>query len=135
MPEESLLWSYSGRTIVIVHPERPPSDVRWDAMLEESLARPEIDRVLVYSAGGAPNSKQSVRLTDALRQRDARVSVLTASTKVRVATLALRLFRPEIHFFRPTELKPAFDHLGATPEERAELVRVLEELKGQLGLA
>jgi hypothetical protein len=133
-PDRNLLCRYTERFAVVVHAENPPSDAEWNALLDEYLTKPGVAHVLVYSAGGAPNAKQRVRLTSVLSLRGGSVAVLTPSKLARAAGMALNLFRPEIRVFAPSELDLAFDYLGANEVERAMLARVLDEVKAELGL-
>ncbi len=133
-PDRNLLCRYTERFAVVVHADNPPTDAEWNALLDEYLTKPKVARILVYSAGGAPNAKQRVRLTSVLSLRGGSVAVLTPSKLARAAGMALNLFRPEIRVFAPSEIKLALDYLGANEVERAELVRVLGEVKADLGL-
>jgi hypothetical protein len=134
-PEKALVWRNRARFMVVVHGEQTASDAEWAAMLDDFLSEPSGARVLVYAGGsGAPNVQQRVRLTGVLRQRRGLVAVLTRSPLVRAVGLALRVFRPEISVFALTDVEGALDYLGAAPNERAELLRTLTELKAELGL-
>ena len=133
--EKSPLWRFNARFMVVVHSEQPPSDADWNTSLDEFASKPLVTRVLVYTAGGVPNTQQRVRLTAELTSRNALIAVLTESALGRAVGIALRIFRPEIRTFGPDELAQAFDYLAATPSERDELTGVLDDLKSRLGLA
>jgi hypothetical protein len=133
-PEKTLVWRYTARFMVVVHSEYPPSDAEGTALMEEWEARPELARSLVYSEGGAPSLRDRARITNLLRERGGAVAVVSESPFARAAGRALNVFRPEIRVFRPNDLESAFDYLGATAGERKEMLRVLDELRAELGL-
>ena len=127
------VWRQYGRFNVAAHSDAPPPDDEWDAVLEMYRTQRSL-RVLVYTESGAPTAAQRVRLNAVLKGREFAVAVLTSSPLARAAGAALRWFRPEIRIFSPGELEAALDYLGATGSERGELVRLLDELKGKVGV-
>ena len=130
---KAFAWRQYGRFNVAVHADTAPADEDWDAVLNHYRTERTV-RVLVFTQNGAPTAAQRVRLNAVLKGREAAVAVLTSSALARAAGVALRWFRPEIRIFAPAEIDAALDYLGAVGGERAELARVLEELKGKLGL-
>jgi hypothetical protein len=132
--DKVFVWRQHGRFNVAVHSDAPPPDDEWDKVLELYRNQRSL-RVLVYTQNGAPTAAQRVRLNAVLKGREFVVAVLTSSPLARAAGAALRWFRPEIRIFNPSELEAALDYLGATATERAELPRLLDELKARLGLA
>jgi hypothetical protein len=123
-----------GAFTVVVHSAAPPADDEWNRMIDESDPDGPM-RALVYTAGGAPNAAQRAKLTALYGTRPLAVAVLTNSALARAAGTALRWFRPELRMFSPSELAAALDHLGAVEPDRGEILRVLQELKIELGLA
>ncbi len=122
--------------VVFVHGTQAPTDDEWDEVLQFYRGKPETAsfRSLVYTAGGAPNATQRARLRE-LGQRRARIAVLTASAVARAAGVAVAWFNPLIKIYGLKDTQKALDHLDVPPAHRQELLRVITELQGSLGIA
>jgi hypothetical protein len=120
--------------MVYVHADVSPTDDEWEAGLALLKDAPDLSKLsaLIYSDGGAPNAAQRARLNAVLGSVRVRIGMLTASLAARAAGVAVRWFNPELSIFKPDEIEAALDHIGAPVEQRAELKRVLTELKGSL---
>lgn len=66
-------------------------------------------RILVVSAGGAPNPAQRRRLLTNLEGATAPTAILTTSWVMRGAATAVSWFNPELRVFGPHALREAMD--------------------------
>jgi hypothetical protein len=123
-----------GNVTVIVHSAAPPADDEWNELMSESSTVYGPLRGLVYTAGGAPNAAQRAKLTSLYGNRQILIAVLTESAFARAAGTALRWFRPEVRMFSPRDVNAALDYLQVEASARAEVVRVLDDLKAELNL-
>ena len=130
----TMLSRETGECLVYVHTIESPSDSEWDAALELLRARNDMGsvRVLVYTAGGAPNAAQRARLNHVLEKTKPPISVLTASTFARAAGTAISWFNPMFKIFGPDDFDPALDHLGLRGVERLRAREALLDMKRDL---
>jgi hypothetical protein len=132
----NVAWRAVDDYLVFVHAEHPPEDEEWTEML--ALFRKAFDirrlKVLVYTAGGAPNARQRAQLNQVLEHIRPPVAVVTTSMVARAAGTAIAWFTPTLRVFSPDDSERAFDHIDATELERKLLRRALAELKEEVGL-
>lgn len=122
--------------ILYVHTAAPPTEDDWDGVLgyyQEALDVKDL-RTLVYTDGAAPNASQRARLNAVLGARRVRIAVLTPSALARAAGTAIGWFRPEVRVFGATDFGKAMEHLSVAGEAAADVGRVLDELKAELGV-
>lgn len=123
--------------VVGVHTSEAPTDPDWAAWLDATRRGLEINgsvRVLVYSLGGGPTSKQRSEVNELFKDRPQRVAVMLNSRFARGAVTALSWFNPQIRAFDVEQFDDACDHLAITPSRR-ELVRAaMTEMKAKLSL-
>lgn len=133
----NLAWRLQDDLMVIVHNEHPPSDAEWTANLREyeKTGSGRRVRVLVYTAGGAPNARQRQALNRVLGSavEKPRIAVMTSSSLARAAATAVSWFNPTFKMFSQDEIELALDHLDCSSAERTRARRILDELKSKLG--
>ncbi len=124
-------WRRMGRLCVTVHTEHPPTNEEWAAYVEQAGEyRPLQDqRVLVVSAGGAPDGKQRKLMVDVLQGARVPVAILTNSLVMRAAGVAVSWFNPMLKVFGPDALDSATQYLDLTAWERRESESALKELQ------
>lgn len=94
--------------------------VRDRAALRQCVVHDDQRAVVAEGGAGELERASSVRGVELVQHEGAEHAVETLAAGIRI--------------FAPGELDAALDYLGAAGSERAELARVLEELKGKLGL-
>jgi hypothetical protein len=121
--------------LVFVHSEDSPSNAEWSQLMDQFRHATNLRRirVLVFTYGGAPNARQRVELNDVLRDIRPPVAVVTPSTLARAVCTAIGWFNPRIRPFTPEEIELAFDYLDANQADRKVLVRMLTEMRLELG--
>lgn len=132
MSKGNLVFAALGRTLVVVHNREFPSDAEWDAYLEALRAHSaerEDRRSLVVTEGGAPSSKQRLRMSAVVGASVATTAVVSSSSAVRATVAALSLQNPSIRAFEPGDLAGALDHLGLREQERREIRAALPSLQ------
>jgi hypothetical protein len=133
---KSMAFERSGRVLVMVHGPMAPSAEDWQAMIDYSRPFVETDSVgFIYSAGGAPDSKQRKVLFDSLGQRTIRVALVSPSRVVLAIGVAVSWFNRAFKTFSPAHLKGAMEHLELSEREAAEVLDVTRLLARQVGIA
>jgi hypothetical protein len=82
-------------------------------------------RILVYTAGGSPNTAQRARRNALLGDRNIPQAVVTASALARAAGTAISWFQPTFRLFAPDQLEKALDHLAVPGGARLRLRRAI----------
>ncbi|MFT3766112.1 MAG: hypothetical protein QM820_11440 [Minicystis sp.] len=123
-----------GGLMIIVHPNKSPTDLEWDRYFEELVKHdPERLRSLVFTDGGAPNTPQRKRVNDWLRGRASICAVVTTNTFVRGVVTAFSWFNPKINAFAPGATDSAMHYLGIPEEDYVLVRRELQLLRKQFG--
>lgn len=119
---------------VFVHSDRPPTDAEWEQALDLYRAAPNRagTRTIIFSKGGAPSAKQRAGLNALFGEAKPLMAVLTRSTLVRAAGVAISWFNPRFKIFDAEDAAGAFAHLGISGRERDNVVRTLESLQAEL---
>lgn len=131
-----MVWRRLGRFAVTVHSERAPLDEEWSryvASAREYLPLVE-QRILVISAGGAPNAAQRRQLVTLLEGALAPTAILTGSWLMRGAGTAVSWFNPSLRVFGLDGLAQAMDHLQLNDTERKVGISYVQELQSRLGV-
>jgi hypothetical protein len=132
---KSMAFEKSGRVLVMVHGPLAPSAEDWQAMID--FTRPLVETApvsFIYSAGGAPDSKQRKALVDALGERTIRVALVSQSRVVLAIGVAISWFNPALKTFSPAHLKGAMEHLELSEREAGEVLNVTRLLARQVGV-
>jgi hypothetical protein len=120
---------------LVVYGTANPTDEEWAAYLD--LVRHQgIDRTkhLICTDGGEPSASQARSLNELLGGRTVPVAVVSSSTEVRLAVMALSWFNGKIRDFPPWALEDAIAYLEI-PRSRTDLIELeLEKLRLELGL-
>ncbi len=121
--------------VVLVHDERPPTQLRWEDFCRECRRlylhpreRRELPPMLVVSDGGGPNVLQRAQLLKAVERMPIRTAVVSSSTGVHRIHAALQLFNPSASIFELEQLLEAMNHIGINPRKYAELADSLDAL-------
>ncbi len=124
-------------TVIGVHTSEAPTDEDWVAWL--AATRRALDghgsvRVLVYSMGGGPTSKQRSEVNELFKERPQRVAVMLNSRIARGAVTALSWFNPEIRAFDLEQFDDACGHLAIVGEHRERVRDALKAMRAKLQL-
>ena len=135
LQKPTMLTTKCGPFVVIVHGREQPTDAAWEASLEVVRSMSSLDRVrvLVYSAGGAPNGRQRAALNKITSSLKMRIAVLTDSVIARAVRFALRWFDAQVQIFPPEEIEAALTHVEAMGQYRAMLRSTVVELRAGVG--
>lgn len=125
------------KLLVMAHGSENPSQPEWAKTLRLiAEVEPVLDAcILAYSIGGAPTTLQRGELNDLTGELSPRIAVLTGSRVVRTVGVAVGWFQRGFKTFRPTELAPALDHLGAVGDDRAWAEQALVDVCDELGMS
>jgi hypothetical protein len=110
-----------GSVVFVVETDQTPSDSEWGEFLDIFQSyRSELSklRVLVMTAGGAPNAGQRKQLAAVLGNVRFRVAVVSDNITVRFIASTIALFHRDHRSFSRAELSQAYDHLQLNPQER-----------------
>lgn len=123
-----------GNYVVFVHGTLPPPQNEWALVLDTFRNHPNLPavRTLVYTEGAAPSAAQRADLSSVLGKVKMPTAVMTSSTISRAAGTALGWLNPGFRVFAATDFAGAFDHLGATGNDRRVLRDTVEELRRSL---
>jgi hypothetical protein len=112
-----------GNYLLFAHGKQRPTDAEWETTLQSfrEAKNASAVRVLVFTAGAAPDTPQRAKLNDLLGDSKPRIAVLTSSPLARAAGTALRWFNPQFRIFRPDEVERALDHLQVPESDRTSL--------------
>jgi hypothetical protein len=124
-----------GDFLVFVHTEDPPSDEEWDQLMTAFKQVPDLRRcrVLVLTAGGAPNARQRQVVNAILKQATPPVAIVSSSMVARAVVTAMGWFNPRMKAFAEEDISGAFAHLDATEVDRGRLSQAVNELRRELG--
>jgi len=121
---------------IFVHGKRSPDPAVWTLACGQASKAPGLDRGLIFSDGGSPDSTQRKEIVAAYgeeRFRSLRSAVLSSSMGARFVVGALSLFASGIKVFAPSDARSALAYLDLPTAARAEVVRVLQEMAATVG--
>jgi hypothetical protein len=124
-----------GRILICVHTAQNPSDSEWSGYV--TFVREQLGRTrgaFVYTAGGAPNSKQRKALFDALGQQSISIAVVSPSRVALAIGVAISWFQPNLKTFSPAQLNQAIAHLKLEPFEADGVLNAARRLTQELGM-
>lgn len=123
-----------GNYVVFVHGTLPPPQSEWSMVLDLYRNHPNLTavRTLVYTEGAAPTAAQRADLSSVLGKVKMPTAVMTSSTISRAAGTALGWLNPGFRVFAATDFEGAFDHLGATGNDRRALRDTVDDLRRAL---
>jgi hypothetical protein len=132
----SMAWRFDGRLMVIVHTTNNPSNLEWQRMLhaEQERGRSELNRTLVVSYGGGPDSEQRKLLSQQMAKKPVPICVMTANGIVKAIASALLFFNRQMKVVGMDERSAAFDFLALSASERDAADRLRIELERELGI-
>jgi hypothetical protein len=124
----------SGSYVVFVHGTLPPPQSEWNVVLDIFRNHPNLAavRTLVFTEGAAPSAVQRADLNHVLGKIRMPTAVMTSSTISRAAGTALSWLNPGFKVFAATDFDGAFDHLGASANDRRMLRDLVDELRREL---
>lgn len=99
-------------------------------MVGEMDKNPEIEGILVSTAGATISATQREQLQQAFDRSRMRAAVLTDSRLVRGAVTALSWFKIPVRAFEPNKFEAAIASIGATEPEA--VVKRLRELQARV---
>jgi hypothetical protein len=117
---------------VFVENECPPSEKEWDeflAILADNRQQLPKIRLLVITAGGAPDPHQRKRLAQTLNGTPMLVSTVSDSMKTRFVAATISLFHRDFRLFSTKELEQAYDHLRLSQSERRQVEAAVIEMR------
>jgi hypothetical protein len=132
----SLTFGRVGNCLILVHPEKPPTDAEWDsylAFLEEN--RGDRVRLLVSTQGGGPSAQQRTRLRTVIDRYPGKkltTAILTESMVARGMVTAISWFMPGLQAFSPNQMPSALDYLGIPRALETEITRTILQLRRSL---
>jgi hypothetical protein len=124
----SMVYQRAAGTMVIANGPTNPTETEWATYIAsiKDLGS-QVQRVLVFTAGGTLNAKQRADIERLLGK--VRISILTNSIVARGTVTALSWFGISVAAFAHDQVTRAMDYIGVPPGER-ELVReTLERAK------
>lgn len=132
--QRSMSWRFEGRLTVVVHGPKNPSNLEWQNMLRDEVARGirEDGRTLIVSYGGGPDGHQRELLGQQIGRRPKPTCIMTKSALVRAITTALLFFNRTMKVVGLDERKAAYDFLDLTLAEREAAERIRAELEAEL---
>jgi hypothetical protein len=135
----NFLWKLVGTIHVNSMTKSNPTIAEWDEMLAEfqhQVSHSQIQGILVYTEGGAPNALQRKRLRESHLTNGTTLpksALLTNSLVARAAMTAINLFFDnKFKAFSPVAIDDALRYLGAPEQAWPELKRVLAKLTDEL---
>jgi hypothetical protein len=134
--QRSMSWRFEGRLTVVVHGPKNPSNLEWQNMLTDEVARaqPEGGRTLIVSYGGGPDGHQRDLLAQRIGAKPTPTAIMTKSVLVRAIAAALLFFNRSMKIFGLDERQAAYNFLGLSGAERESADRVRRELEAELDL-
>jgi hypothetical protein len=127
MPK-TMAYMQVGATMVVAHGPQPPAQNEWDghiALCKDGKVK--VRRLLVYTAGGAPDAKQRAQAEKEFGQL--RVAVLTDSVLARGVVTALRWLGMPISAFPADQVVRAMEDIGVPSAERDEVRSALTRVR------
>ena len=130
--QPAFLYRIDGRSVVLVHGDRPPDNEGFLAFLSEleAIAKTRGSvRVLVYAAGdGGPNATQRAALRK-LAPLPMRSALVTDSPAMRAVVTAVSwVMKQPLRAFPTKEAPTALDFLEVGTAEKLSICRMLAEL-------
>lgn len=132
----NLVWARRGSLVVLVQAKTDPTHAEWDTFLDATSAAMQEHggrcRVLVFTAGGKPDSEQRARSLDRgwRDNRQSPVAVVTNDPLARGVITVFSWFGMNIRAVREDQLEGALNGLELTDAERRWLAverRILDE--------
>jgi hypothetical protein len=107
---------------------------RWMDLLEGALRENVTILRLIVTDGGGPTASQRAALERISSEAQTRAALITPSTLARGIFTAVSWFHPKntMAAFRPGQLDEALRFLGVGAEKKAELDRIIAELRADL---
>jgi len=128
------MWSHDRLYLAVLR-GAPPTDAEWERWITMGVERSGRDqRVIVESHNSGPNAAQRKAITDAMRNVDVRVAVMTNSAVVRGIVTALAWLGTQQSAFPLNAERQAAGYLGLTPEELQQALEQLPRLRREVGL-
>jgi len=128
---------FKRRLLVLVHTKDAPDDTEWaEYTASAGQGKKEIQGILVYSAGGGPNTMQRAQLDEAMgiESHPAKVAVVTVSRIARGIVTAIGWFSGGIKSFGTHQLPQAIEFLGTPASDVALVTSEVARLKKSLGI-
>jgi len=132
---KSLAFGKTDQCIVLINGRHPLSDPEWKAYLDFvrlAVEREGIYRVLVWTAGAGPTSKQRHQGIEIFKSHAGtlRAAVLSSSPSARGILSALSWFvKLQYRVFAPHDMDAALSYLEVPVADTGEVKRLTEELK------
>lgn len=123
----TMAWCRLGNIAVGVHNPGQPSDQEWEGwlgMCREMIEQGQLQGCLVWTAGGAPNSKQRAMVKSVPGLLPVPIAIMTDSRVARGVITALSWLGKAIKPFPANDLQGALEYLGsqqAAAEVQAEI--------------
>jgi hypothetical protein len=132
-----MAWRFVGRLGVIVHGEKPPSNLEWHTFLKDASAHSARGdgRVMVVSYGGGPDGEQRQALSKAVGHSPAPTVIMTGSIIMRSIVAAITFFNRKTMAVGLHDHDQACAYLGLSGEERGVTSATRRELEAELGLS
>lgn len=133
--QRSMAWRFQGRLAIVVHGPKNPSNLEWQNMLRDEVARGMIEdgRTLIVSYGGGPDGQQREQLGKQISRKPQPTAIMTKSAIVRAITSTLLFFNRSMKVFGLEERKAAYDFLGLPVPERELVEQLRAELEREIG--
>ena len=133
------LIEHDGNPImVLVHKSDNPTASEWEDYLNKWDSVEDLDnlRVLVITAGGAPDSSQRDALNRRAKDHTVKTAVISDALMPRMALRALSwVLGISILGFAPSNLDGAREHLDLNAEQWAKAENVARSLETELGVS
>jgi hypothetical protein len=130
-----MVYSTAERVLIGVHSARDPSDDDWRGWLERVRDAPgDKPNVFVYTAGGAPNSKQRKALFEAAGDRGFRASIVSPSRVALAIGTAISWFYRDLRTFSPAQVDRALGYLELDEHAAEAVLRAARALAQELGM-
>lgn len=130
MPK-TMAYTQVGNTMVVAHGPQPPAQHEWEGQI--ALFRDTkvpVRRLLVFTAGGAPDAKQRAQAEKEFGKL--RVAVLTDAVLARGVVTALRWLGMPISAFPADQVVRAMEDIGVPSGERDEVRSALTRIKASV---
>jgi len=122
-----------GNLLVIAWGAESGSESEWQACLDDVRRRPgTVNRLLLFSAGGALNPKQRAALGKLMQTGDWKAVVLTDSAAMKNVAIALAWLGGDVKTFNPSDLPEALKFLGADSAQSHRIAEALYAMKSKV---
>jgi hypothetical protein len=135
---KSLAFGKTDQCVVLIHGRHPLSDPEWKAYLEfvrRAVEHEGIHRVLVWTAGAGPSSKQRHQGIEIFKSHGGilRTAVLSSSPSARGILSALSWFvKLQYRVFAPNDMDAALAYLEVPLADTKEIKELTEALKREV---